>query len=206
MNYENVTFVFAMPRSRTAWLAWFLDQQAIPHMRDPLAQCASIDELRGKIDARLAEELPGKPLVVIDTALMFFTDKIVEGFPGARYVVIYRDFREVRGSLRRKGVFSLSLQMLQEAAFERTCHKLLMVNTNRGFLIQFGDLADMNRLIRLMEYMTGTLPHLAWPAGQWSRFCHEAIQTNIDIPLAEQEARIDRWKARKLFAGILPGF
>lgn len=199
MNYQNVTFVFALPRSRTAWLAWCLDMFGIDAMRDPLKQCESIEELHEKIDMRVNDQ-PDSALVVIDTAFMFFTDKIMETFPGARYVVIYRNQFDVRESLRRKGVFNLHLAIKQEGLFGQAL--LRLSENSKSYLIQYKDMSEGSYGFDMLNHIVrGTTRTLG--AGATAHYL-ECCRHYVDIPIHVQAREIDRVKTAKLFHGLLP--
>lgn len=103
MRYDNTTFLFCMPRSRSFWLREFLRPGVAESFHDPMKQCASVDELGTVIDTALDCHGEEAPLFIADTSLVLAYDRVIERFPGARYIVVARDPGAVISSLAAHG-------------------------------------------------------------------------------------------------------
>lgn len=97
MSYEHVTFLLCLPRSRSAWLAELVRQHCAASWHCPLQQCASIDELKMKIDA---VPPPGR-IFIADVAALYFVGELLVKFPGAKFLIVHRKAAEVELSMKR---------------------------------------------------------------------------------------------------------
>jgi hypothetical protein len=199
-DYSGVTFTISLPRSRTAWLCWFFGH-AMTTMHDPLKDCASIDELGEKIDAKLQAS---PRLFITDTAAVFFVDQLVARFPGAQYLVVTRDPYQVRESLRRKGVFSLRLSLRQENAFRWASATTLA--QQKTYRVSYDSLNHpVGFLHSVWEFVVGEKAWESIPHGYdtWGAFAREACAHHVDIPMHVQARGIHRGKVQQLFRGII---
>lgn len=113
MRYDNVTFMMTLPRSRSAWLCRYLEPAAIT-FHDLLATCDSIDELGRIIDSTIrVDNAQDYPLFVADTSAVLFHAQIMDRFPGARYLFVYRDLNKVYESLWANGMRGLTRKRLR---------------------------------------------------------------------------------------------
>lgn len=188
MDYSRVTFLLCLPRSRSAWLAQFVHPVAIA-MHDPLSQCASIDELGDKIDDASSGD---NPVFVADTSAVLFYDQIVQRFPNCKFLLIWRTPIEVKASLRKQGMSSLDIVDRCDAA---------IINMLRSPLLPGRFLCTSYR--RMNECLRDILTFVSVKGVLVSDLYITAMRDkNIQVPLAEQEAKLDRGKVKKLFASI----
>jgi hypothetical protein len=178
MTYERVTFLFSLPRSGTQWLTW-LYGHAITAWHDPLKNCASIRELKEKVDA-----VEGR-LFIADTSAVLFHDQIVEAFPGAQRLYLYRPVGEVMKSITdNDGVYSPEVLYAMHGQME-------------GFSFYgYGVwvFSDLHRFAHHYWYeITGDSGQLD---KTWELWCMH----KIDKPLREQYRLVNTAKARRLFA------
>ncbi|MEO6657912.1 MAG: sulfotransferase [Arenimonas sp.] len=202
MAYQNVTFALSLPRSRTAWLAETFAVGAIT-MHDPLKDCASIDELRQKIDY-IGENYAG-PVFVVDTSAVFFFDEIKATFPGARYVLIERDpdavvnslvdafKQENLGGLAGIDQFERAVRMSSERLVR--CRRTLMGADHAWKLVKFDKLSKEDTLLELWQFMRCD----GMPAAGWFA---KMIGKNVQVSFREQERRTNRAKLEHLFQGV----
>ncbi len=191
-HYDNVTFVFCLPRSRTAWLAYFLKPVAWT-MHDPLKQCASIDELGEKVDAILTLH-PHQPIVVVDTAAVLFHMQIAGRFPDARYVFVWRDPTDVLASINTafKGEFPRDLLDRYNAAMV-SAQSAVGARRDMKLNVRFDEIDKRAR--NIWRFVGG--------GGRLSQtYAHSMMLHNIQVPPATQRAGTDASKARRLFATI----
>lgn len=184
-SYGHVTFMLCLPRSRSAWMAEFMRPYTALSIHNPLQQCASIDELAKRID----EAQRGR-VFVADVAALFFFDKLLVRFPGARYLVVHRPAHEVEHSMRKIGVNP----PLNVRAAER---QLIDIgNALRGrkdcMAGTFFELNSPEVVKAISRFVTGIVP----PYGYFQRMRNR----NIQVPVAEQIKRTDMLKQRVLFS------
>jgi hypothetical protein len=189
MDYSHVTFLLCLPRSRSAWLAQFVSPVAIA-LHDPLSQCASIDELGDKIDALLFGS--NKAVFVADTAAVLFYAQIVNRFPNCKFLLVWRIPAEVKESLRKQGMSSLDIVDRCDDAILNMLRDPLP--TGRFFCTNYWNLNGCLRDILTFVSDKGVLVSDLYITVMRNR--------NIQVPLDEQEAKLDRGKVKKLFASI----
>ena len=123
MTYGAPCIVFALPRSRTLWLARFMD---CPH--DSVLQQSSV--------AGMLEFLSRRG-PTIETGLAAAWRLIRDSIPGVRFAVIRRSLRDVRRSAERKGwVFPEGHLETQERALDE------IVALPGTLTVRFEDLDD----------------------------------------------------------------
>jgi hypothetical protein len=184
MSYNHVTFMLSLPRSRSAWMAEFLGPYCVASMHNPLQQCASIDELKTKIDA-----LPPGRVFVSDVAAVMFFDQLVAQFPGAQFLVVHRPAHEVEHSMRVLGVHP-------PVNIRRVERELLDIGTairHRAWAMTgtFFELQSLTVLTAIAKFATGV--------DVDSAYVHRMRNKNVQVPVAEQVARTDMLKQQLLF-------
>lgn len=197
-DYSNVTFTISLPRSRTAWLANTFGRGARAS-HDPLARCASVDELgTSLIDPALELDPDGPPILIADTAAVFFYPQIVERFPGAKFLFIKRAYADVEQSLIRQ---RQPIVGLQEAL---ACYRKARLraedyrrhgfeNLGRYTETNFDQLSDLAELMRLWQFVG---IKFAPPDG----YLEQQIGINFQIPFDEQRRRGNPGKFTRLLA------
>lgn len=194
MYYGNTTFVIALPRSRTAWMAETFAQDAFT-MHDPLKECESIGELKNKVDRTLGYVDDSRvrihiPLIVIDTAAMFFYPEINERFPGARYMFVRRQPNDVMRSLAKAGQ---PTQAIAEAnKYYNAARGMANVDKHMSMIVQYEDLDNRKVLFNMWRFF-GCLDEP--PAGWFD----EMSAKNVQIPFSEQQRMTNSAKVSKLF-------
>lgn len=186
MNYNHVTFLLCLPRSRSAWLAQFMRPYCAASWHNPLQQCASIDELGRKVDAITT---PGR-VFVADVAALFFFEKLLVRFPGAKYIVLHRPAHEVDNSMRKLGVRPpLDVRAAEKQLLELAGAIRMRDDVMTGTFFELNSAEIMRALCR---FITGVVP----PFDYYRRLS----KTNVQVPIAEQAKRVDIQKQRALFS------
>jgi hypothetical protein len=90
----NTFFIVGLPRSRTAWLANFLTNGNSFCHHEAMRTCSNLDELAAKLDdhANFAE------IGDADPTLCPILPQVIERFPAAKFVFIFRDIHDVAES------------------------------------------------------------------------------------------------------------
>lgn len=198
MRYDNVTFMMTLPRSRSAWLCQFLRPAGVAALHDPLGQCASIDELGEKIDTEM--ELlknwcqPETAVFVADTSAVMFFSEIDKRFPFARYLFVYRNYDDVRRSLKRAGLNGLSRNRLgwmieQQAAANRLCEREDKFHYRVDFPYINENLRNIWRFVGVRSMFD--------PA-----YADRMASVNIQVSPEDQAARMRPDKMVELYASI----
>ncbi len=86
--------VLTLPRSRSAWLAWYLSYPPAEVGHDILVSCRSIADFEAKLDTVRG---------TVETGAMLGWRLIRHRLPHAKLLVILRSVEEVKASLRRLG-------------------------------------------------------------------------------------------------------
>lgn len=105
--------IFGLPRSRTAWLAAFLNGPGIRCEHDLLGRCKSFGDL-GRYLGRRSEGISGNA----DSGMLFYIEQVLEAVPAeTRLVLVERAAEEVRESWERleAGVLEPILPQLADA-------------------------------------------------------------------------------------------
>jgi len=158
--------VFALPRSRTAWLSVFLARPGKPVGHDIGAQCSDPDDFIHQLSA-----LGGS----CETGAAFAWRLIRERLPECRFAVALRDPREVADSLERQGLGDHRAEM-----WRRWSH-LQEIAAEPGVLtVQFDKLTEPE-CGALYRHCTGE----DVPAGWWTQL--DPLNIQVDLP---------RWVAR----------
>lgn len=139
-------FILGLPRSRTAWLANFFTYDDVSCLHEPSAEIASLDELDARLDAT------GSPVQgSADTCNTLLFDSLLKRWPDARYIAVRRDPREVRASLRGKGLTTESMVELA-ASFESVTQHAAVIP------VRFESLSDLSRLEDLWRFCGSRMP------------------------------------------------
>lgn len=155
--------IFALPRSRTAWLANFLNYGAVEcghELTSGLCQDGLRQHLTGSAKAYAGNSDTGQALIA---------NELLDLLPSARVVVVYRDERDVCASLSRIGL-PVTPHML--AAHQNALDQL---SRRAGTLtVDFEDLAAESAARAI-------LAHVA-PAEPFNRYRWQTLQGfNVQI-------------------------
>lgn len=99
--------VFALPRSRTAWLAHWLTAPDHPVGHDTIIECNRLSDF--------AENFTNGMRGTIETGAVEGWRQIIAAFPQGRFLTIRRPLEEVHQSLMRFGL-DVKLELLQREA------------------------------------------------------------------------------------------
>lgn len=91
-------FIYALPRSGTAWLANYLTYGNTFCYHELLADRFSVDRMKEKLEGNGSEFVGNS-----DSANLFFFNEISKTFPNAKSVVVTRDPEEVMRSMIFQG-------------------------------------------------------------------------------------------------------
>ena len=90
-------FVLSLPRSRTAWLATYLNHGNVFAFHEAFKLVKTVKQLRVLMESKSKH---GGPVVNVDCSNWFFLKELQAEFPDALYIRIDRDAREVEASAR----------------------------------------------------------------------------------------------------------
>jgi len=149
--------VFALPRSRTAWLAQFLSFGPWMCGHEQLRHCRSLDDVRSWL---------GQPYAgTCETIAAPFWRLLPHLAPHASAVVVRRPVADVVASLMRFGLFD---EATLTAAMTRLDAKLCQIEARLpGVLsVAFADLGDEATCGRIFQHCLGEpMPHAWWEAA-----------------------------------------
>lgn len=170
---SRLTFLFALPRSRTQWFAEMMGRN--PHVtawHDPSKHCASPKQLVDKIDAFMARS--GDHLFIADTAALMFHSYLTWALPDMTDIYCYRPFEAVRASVRKQTGHDW-------AAILSPMHARLQAIRALGgnVFFDFDNIREVD-LALCMNLCTG---HLDFDAKELRAMCNEIV----DTPISEQE-------------------
>lgn len=185
MNYSHVTFLLCLPRSRSAWLAKFVEPGCAASWHCPLQNCASISELRARIDAFA----PGQPIFVADVAALFFFQHLLVQFPGAQYLVVHRPSHEVEASMSR---VNIKPPLNVRAAEKQLLGIAAMIRLRREVMSgTYFELNSEGHLGAIYKFVTGQYPT--------PHYVRTMMRRNVQRSVAEQILTTDFHKQRVLF-------
>lgn len=187
MSYNHVTFLLCLPRSRSAWLAQFVRPYCAESWHNPLQQCASVEELGKKIDDI---RTPGK-VFIADVAAMWFFDKLLVRFPGAKYIVVHRPAHEVENSMRRAGVNpSLDIRKAEKHLVDLASQIRYRDDVMTGTYFELNAPEIVRAICRFVTDVAPTFDYY-----------RRLSKTNVQVSITDQIKRTDIPKQRMLFGG-----
>jgi len=181
MSDANPFVIYALPRSRTAWLSRFLTYGPWTCGHDVVTDLHSVDGLRAFFAT------PGTGSA--ETGMVVGWRLVQAYFPDARVVVVRRPVDEVAASLARFGI------VMPEGHLETLDSQLAEVARQPAVLsVSFADLADERVCRRIWEHCLD----LPFDSDWWRRWAPVDVQ--IDMParlakLAANHAGIEALKA-----------
>jgi hypothetical protein len=182
-DYQRLTFVFAMPRSRSRWLAWFMRENGINSFHDPLANCRTPLELLHKVRGQLWTT--DGPLVVVDTGAIFFQRALRGYMPTMKRAYSFRNPEDIAKSVyAQTKIDKLPLLTEQNERMYRYAY-----DDGNNFRFQYG-LMDQ-RMGEFWKFVTGE----PMPPEVAARH-NECRSRKIDVPLRMQVP--DLFKMRQL--------
>lgn len=178
----NPFFIIALPRSRTAWLSYFLTSPDCDCLHDPLGQCESLDDLQAMFDNSQA------PLVgCVDTSSPLFFDAIHARWPDSRYLFVFREPAEIVASLNALGLPSTEVAMMQV----RMNSAYLAVRSQPNVrALPAGHLSELPALEAIHDFLVGT----PFDAGRATYL----VGKNIQVDLIEALSKLDEDRMLKL--------
>lgn len=191
MRYEHVTFMLCLPRSRSKWLTEYLNPISLT-MHDPLKACASIEELRERVDARM-KYLPSLPIFVADTAAIFFIDQVCEQFPGCRFLFVGRNPLDVHASVMKAGGNAEGLREAVDAYADALAY--VVDRPNRTLYVRFEDVDK--EALAIWNYVGGVFARDRPPKPGYTE---EMISRNIQLEPSVQRRLVNIGKVTRLFA------
>jgi len=191
--------VFALPRSRTAWLSRFLTYGPFYAGHDEVRHCRSLEDVRAWL---------GQPGVgSVETAVGPFWRLLRALQPDARVVVVRRPVDDVVASLMGTGLGCFDPAVVTPA-MHRLDRKLEQIERRvPGVLsVAYSDLDDEATCARVFEHCLG-LPHdHAW----WAAVSAVNIQVNLAHVIryynahAPQLAKLAKLAAHRIIASMQP--
>lgn len=161
---EKQFFIAATPRSRTAWLATFLDSYAVHCAHEGLARFDSL----GKFAQRL--EMAPQPIAgECGTLGPVLYPWLRQRFPQARWALIHRDVAQVASDFAALRVPHPQLAARQcEEAFRKMCAEM-----PDAAVAEFDELDSEAVMRDLWDYVTWGEP---FPVDRWERMRELQIQ------------------------------
>lgn len=172
--------VFALPRSRTAWLSRFLGHGARSCVHDMSLDARSQDDLR----QRLNRPLTG----TVDSALALLWPEIMDWIPNGRFATVRRPIEEVRQSAIRHGYTEAEIAV-PLVTLSRCLDEI--ERDPQVLRVEYRELDTEDGCRRLFEHCTGdTFPRL-W----WELMRHRNIQVSKAVTVARGERNRDGLRA-----------
>jgi hypothetical protein len=158
--------VFALPRSRTAWLARALSVGPWMCGHEQLRHCRSLDD----VSAWLGQPYAG----TVETVGAPYWRLLAQMAPAARVVVLRRPVPEVVASLMKFGLFD---EPALTVAMTRMDAKLRQIAARwpGALSVSFADLDDEASVSRLVEHCTGNPLDHDW----WETISPVNVQVNL---------------------------
>lgn len=181
MSYEHVTLCFSLPRSRSQWLTWiYAHAKDVASWHDPLKDCSSPQELVDLIDkARMSK------VFIADTSAVLFHSQLRVLLPGARFIYVVREAKEVCASIRRQ--LNTDAALIINPMHRRLMERVDDVAHRPSDYTHYGDIEAFAR--DHWPDVTGEPDR----GDDWWRYRNMSV---IDQPLREQ--RYDRFKTAAL--------
>lgn len=198
-EFENVTFLLCNPRSRSKWLNEVMHYAGgvAGTEHDPLRFFADIaDDFRLHVQwmAQKARS-EGKPLFIADSGAILFVEKLVDTFPGARFLFVYRDPEEVRQSLANLPMpyFTSGKSCPDPVKVAAKMHRMHAALSNVGvpvFWVSVDRLDDHEVFSRVLAFV-GARPVSPTEHQIW---CRE----NITADLSKHRIGVDPYKQARM--------
>lgn len=174
---SRLTFLFALPRSRTQWFVHVMGQlPGVTAWHDPSKDCRSPKQLVDKIEKHMAGS--SEHLFIADTAALMFHSYLTEHLPDMTDIYCHRPLAEILKSVRRQTGNEW------KALLEPMYIRLLTLRALGGNLFfDFDNIREVD-LALCMNLCTG---HFEFDAKELRDMCKEII----DTPINEQETYPD---------------
>lgn len=182
-DYSRLTIMFALPRSRTQWWAWFFQQAGIVSKHDPMSRFASPMQFANNT-TYLLSTTEGR-FFMCDTSAIFFHDQLLTMMPGVQTCYMFRNKDDVMTSLHKQT--GHRLDKLIAAQSDRLFKQAY--SRDRAVRLHWGCLTD--DILRSMWTLVTGKPV---PDYATLRKFHDTV---IDVPLMEQYR--DDEKAKSLW-------
>jgi hypothetical protein len=178
---NNPFLIFALPRSRTAWLSVMLTEGNVRCYHEGIAKF-NLDGMSRKLTGR--GHIAGNS----DSGMSFFHEKILADLPGARIVVIRRPLDEVRKSMFRFGIIDKAgVLNLADAALNSIARR------PGALVIDFKDI-DLAACVAIWNHVA------PGEVCNTTRF-EELLDLNIQIHAEKFNEGVERARAQLLLAG-----
>lgn len=172
--------VFALPRSRTAWISRFLSYGGQTCLHDMSLDARSLDDLR----YRLMCPMTG----ACDSALAIFWPELRTWLPASRFVTVRRDLGDVRTSALRHGYSAAEI----DEPLRFLSHCLDEIERDHDVMrLEYRDLDTEDDCRRLFERCTGLHHDHDW----WEALRHRNIQVSRAETMRRAAANADAMKA-----------
>lgn len=161
---ERHFFIAATPRSRTAWLATFLDSYAVSCQHEGLARVKTMDDFQVRL-----EEAPQPVSGECGTLGPILYPALVRRFPQARWALVHRAVAEVASDF---AALKVPHPQLAAADCERRFQIMREAMPNAP-VAEYHDLGRESVIRDLWDYATWGEP---FPADRYARMCELQIQ------------------------------
>lgn len=190
MDFSNLTFMICLPRSRSAWMVEFMRAHGVTAWHNPLQSCSRLEQLHELVRDRMSKALPGTRLFIADVAALFFYDKLVFMFPGAKFLFVWRSGAAVECSMNALGVKPpLNLRAAERQLQQAIAGAQHQRNTMAGPFEELDNGVIMNSIV---QFVSGR----EMSSFKWDRMRHK----NIQVSIADQRKNVDPVAQRQLFS------
>lgn len=165
----NLTFLFALPRSRTQWFVEIMGRlPGVTAWHDPSKDCYSPKQLVDKIEKFMATN--SDHLFIADTAALLFHRYLTEALPDMNDIYCHRALPNVVASVRRQTANDWS-RLLQPMYDRLQAIRALDLST----FFEFDDITPKDLAV-LMCMCTGRLD---FNEKELKKLCSEIVDTPI---------------------------
>ena len=172
MTRQAPFVIFALPRSRTAWLAHFLSYDGNWCGHDIGIECCSVGDFAIPFDKGM--------IGTVETGAMGAHRRIRDMMPKCKFIVIKRPVWQVLQSLLRIGIDCPAEEMLKRDEW------LDGIAADKDTLtVKFDDLKDETKIKQLFQHCLGR----PWDPEWWNTLRQINIQVDIGARVAQLQRR-----------------
>lgn len=179
MNSKRLFFILSPPRTRSAWLANFMTWGPSFCYHEIAPEVPRISLLQP-----LFANSPFSAVGTADNGLAAFSKSLLETFPTAQYVIVYREKNEVAKDLNRLGLSNVDEYLDDIYA---GMHHIVQQQAN-ALQVHFTDISK--NLLKIWEHCAGPVPD-DWLPAFWQRTA-QLERTRIELDIGMEERRLMR--------------
>lgn len=177
MNDKRMFFIVSPPRARSAWLANFMTWGPSFCYHEIVPEVPSISLLRP-----LFINNPFSVVGAADNGIAAFSKKLLETFPEAQYVIVYRERTEVFEELNRLHVSGVDKYVDDIYAGMQ----YIVQQRPDALQVHFNDIS--RSIIKIWEHCAGPIPE-EWDHAFWERST-QLERMKIELDLKKEKQRL----------------